>query len=235
MFLHSLSRTLHNTLISCSWCSCWQHNEHRVKHTASGSLPRNERVVVTERKQRKIQRCLWGWTWPGEKEEWSHYLLVCFRADFWDFLSGNGNRMDLSDVMGLNSGDVNTCSADLSSTRKFHMLHFSLCAEGDFLHSWWFLQFIRHTSPAAATQAEAWDCRIKEVGTSRYHFHCRMKGRSVTSHLCQITNTLWQPCLISKRQQQKMILCLRNLTVWEFYLKSYKGQLCFHLNLWQKV
>lgn len=104
------------------------------------------------------------------------------------------------------------------------------CTAGDFS-----VRQSQNTSPAPATQAEAWDCRIKEVGTTIYHFHCRMKGRSVTSHLCQMTNTLWQPRLISKCQQQKMILCLRNLTVWEFYLKSYKGQLCFHLKLRQKV
>jgi len=50
--------------------------------------------------------------------------------------------MDLSDVMELNSADVNT-SADLSCTRKFHMMHRSVCAQGDLLHSWWFLQPFR--------------------------------------------------------------------------------------------
>lgn len=46
-----------------------------------------------------------------------------------------------------------------------------------------------------ATQAATWDCRIKGIETSVHHFHCHMKGRSIISHLCRMTNTLQQPCL----------------------------------------
>ena len=50
-------------------------------------------------------------TTRGKRKD-SHFIVVSFRADFQDSLLGNGNRMDLVDVMGLNLGDVKTFSTD---------------------------------------------------------------------------------------------------------------------------
>jgi len=48
----------------------------------------------------------------GKNRKDSYFIVVSFRVNFSKHLLGNGNKADLSDVMQLNLGGVQTSSAD---------------------------------------------------------------------------------------------------------------------------
>lgn len=81
-----------------------------MQHTAPGTLPRNKKV--TEKKTEKNPEMFMRLNTIKGKRKDSRFIMISFRADFQYSLLGNGNRVDLVNVMGLNLGDVKTFSTD---------------------------------------------------------------------------------------------------------------------------